>query len=216
MNTEDKNMTTHDLIKNLRELLPLGPQIAMLVNIAADRLEELQTLSNVGLSRLEAVIKERDEARFAANQWKADAERFVEQRNKISEDRDSLRMHLNEVIKERDKACAEVERLKKELEEIKRSLRESVETRNKNFEKLIEARAEVATLKDAVAAYETATVKQSLTVRPEPSRLEIAALFMTSSMHPTGGVTSTIGERMKWAIAVADALIAAAAARGAK
>jgi hypothetical protein len=27
-------------------------------------------------------------------------------------------------------------------------------------------------------------------------------------MHPTGGVTSTIGERMKWAIAVADALIA--------
>lgn len=44
--------------------------------------------------------------------------------------------------------------------------------------------------------------------RKEPSRLEIAAMFMTSIMHPTGGATSTIGERIDWSIAVSDALIA--------
>lgn len=43
-----------------------------------------------------------------------------------------------------------------------------------------EARAEVARLKDIVAAYEQATAEQSSAVRPEPSRLEIAARFFTT------------------------------------
>jgi len=38
-------MTTQDLIKNLRQLMPLGPQTATLVTAAADRLEELQRLN---------------------------------------------------------------------------------------------------------------------------------------------------------------------------
>jgi len=45
-----------------------------------------------------------------------------------------------------------------------------------------EARAEVEQLKDTVAAYEQATVNQQLTVRPEPSRLEIAAMIYADAL----------------------------------
>jgi len=67
------------------------------------------------------------------------------------------------------------------------------------------ARAEVAQLRDTVAAYEQATVKESLTVRPEPSRLEIAAMLMQSIYARQYGTPCEFH-----AIQKADALIAAA------
>jgi hypothetical protein len=67
MSTDDKNMTTQDLIKHLRQLMPLGPQIATLVAAAADRLQELQReLTEAILERYKTVaelIKQRDEAK---------------------------------------------------------------------------------------------------------------------------------------------------------
>ena len=71
-----------------------------------------------------------------------------------------------------------------------------------------EARAEVAQLKDAVAAYEQATVNQQLTVRPEPSRLEIAALLKAGWFANRDADFDRTDH--KWWIELADALIKAA------
>ena len=113
-------MTTHDLIKDLRQLLPLGPQIAMLVSEAADRLEDLQ--------------RERDEAR------------------------------------------AEAERLKQELH-------------------------------DTIESYKLNNLQPKNT-RPEPSRLEIAAIMMAANLSRETHQWETVEETL-WAIEQADALVAA-------
>jgi len=118
---------------------------------------------------------------------------------------------LEELERDRDKARAEAERLKMELEEIKRSLRESVETRNKNFEKLIKAGAEVERLKMERDLWQQiqrdeATINQQLTVRQEPSRLEIAALAMQGFIASSGFIIDIPKNSLEYA----DALIAAA------
>lgn len=88
---------------------------------------------------------------------------------------------IQKALKERDEARAEVEQLKQALHD---------------------ARLENS---GQAALYER-TVNQSFTVRPEPSRLEIAALLMAHSW-PHDGVYSII---CKKALDQADALIAAA------
>jgi chromosome segregation ATPase len=132
MNTEELNMTTQELIKNLRQLLPLGPQIAMLVSEAADRLEELQN--------------------------------------------------------ERDEARAEVERLKQELTE-------AIRERNKTVAELINQR-------DEQRVYNQFT----FTHRPEPSRLEIAAMAMQGMLASGDMIIDIPNTACKYA----DSLIAAA------
>jgi hypothetical protein len=71
-----------------------------------------------------------------------------------------------------------------------------------------EARDQVAQLKETVAAYEQATVKQSLTVCPEPSRLEIAAMLKAGWFANRDADFNATDH--KWWIEQADALIAAA------
>jgi hypothetical protein len=93
-NTDDKNMTTQDLIKHLRQLMPLGPQIATLVNVAADRLEELQRQND--LTQHDQLL------------WKLEQEAHTE-----------CRRDLALMIAERDKTRAEVERLNQKLHEAR-------------------------------------------------------------------------------------------------
>jgi hypothetical protein len=70
-----------------------------------------------------------------------------------------------------------------------------------------EARAEVRQLRATVAAYEQATVNQQLTVRSEPSRLEIAAMAMHGMLAASSFDTLRLSRS---ALEAADALIAAA------
>jgi len=92
------------------------------------------------------------------------------------------------------------------LEELKEKCNMHYETICELTRERNAARAEVAQLRDTVAAYEQATVKESLTVRPEPSRLEIAAMAMQGFIaSSTWGIT--IADR---SVDYADALIAAA------
>jgi hypothetical protein len=75
MNTDDKNMTTQDLIKHLRQLMPLGPQIATLVNVAADRLEELQRERDEARAQVERLKQKLHEARIENSGQAAQLER---------------------------------------------------------------------------------------------------------------------------------------------
>jgi hypothetical protein len=109
------------------------------------------------------------------------------------------------------------------LEELQRESAAMVNERNNTIQKTVdlavklchctnerdEARAEVAQLRDTVAAYEQAAVKQSLTTRPEPSRLEIAAMLMAGSFSREEVSSNFIGEA-RYSVLVADALVAAA------
>jgi predicted nuclease with TOPRIM domain len=75
MNTEELNMTTQDLIKHLRQLMPLGPQITTLVNVAAGRLEELQRVSDEARAEVERLKAELHEARIENSGQAAQLER---------------------------------------------------------------------------------------------------------------------------------------------
>ncbi len=103
--------------------------------------------------------------------------------------------------KESQKWIAERDKLGKELELFE--LKEHVKHLKRE---LNEARGEVDALKQIVAIYESTTVKQQLTVSPEPSRLEIAALLY-KGMLSSGYIW---GDPEKTALRSADALIAAA------
>ncbi len=102
------------------------------------------------------------------------------------------------LMEQRDKAREEVERLTNERDEWKKSAFEITQQANKTRDELTaerdEARAEVERLKDHIPA-------ATKMIRPEPSRLEIAAMFMA---RPEWGYTA--GQALK----VADLLIAAA------
>jgi hypothetical protein len=148
MNTEELNMTTHDLIKNLRQLMPLGPQIATMVTAAADRLEELQ--------REKVLLAE---AVCSGNS-----------------------IHAEKLVQERDEARAEVEQVKKGFND---------------------ALAEISSLLLSPAVSRTV-------VRPEPSRLEIAAMWISGFAGFNNFNTYTREHVIEQAFINADALIAAA------
>jgi len=123
---------------------------------------------------------------------------------------------IDKVANERDDARAEVETRKKALidavEQIEgmRTLRDTWYDRAKKYEKERDtAYAEVERLKtelhDTIDSYKLNNL-QPKTIRPEPSRLEIAAHLMAHSW-PYDGVFSIICSK---ALEQADALIAAA------
>jgi len=178
-------MTTQDLIKRLRNLGPLGKIMEELVIIAADRLEELHRLNDsmqvdrdlwikVGREKLEAVERERDEAR-------AEVERLVKERNQAQAEIMRLQAGFevhSKFAKERDEARADVERLKQKLHDAR-----------------IENSGQAAQLERT---------------RPEPSRLEIAAMLMGAHVYHLGLMYQE-GLTLRQACFIeADALIAAA------
>jgi hypothetical protein len=71
-----------------------------------------------------------------------------------------------------------------------------------------DARVEVVQLKDKIAAYEQVAVSQKVKVRPEPSRLEIAAMLLQGLLANPSTEGSLIHHYR--ALDQADALIAAA------
>ena len=75
---------------------------------------------------------------------------------------------------------------------------------NESKTELNYALSELHKLRDA------ATCKQALQVRPEPSRLEIAAMLVAGRLSSTVYVTEVKGTWIKYALDGADALIAAA------
>jgi len=104
-NTEDLNMTTQDLIKQLRELNLVGPVTNELILDAADRLADL-------LQRIE------HEQQRAASHY-AGVRRVLEDLRIAKEERDeylAAKIHgmnrVDELINERDDARAEVERVR--------------------------------------------------------------------------------------------------------
>jgi hypothetical protein len=125
---------------------------------------------------------------------------------------ESIFERLGRVTKERDEARAEVERLRKgwneSHDEVQRQkglyhdLCAVAETRMKERD---EARAEVDRLRR-----QPTTVIQQMTARPEPSRLEIAAHFAKSAWQNRQISEMRTSDQMRWALAQADALIAAA------
>jgi DNA repair exonuclease SbcCD ATPase subunit len=147
MTTQD--LITQDLIKHLRELMPLGPQIATLVTAAADRLEELQ--------------RERNEAR-------AEVERIRKASNEHH-------------IRERDDFDGEFKRLYAKIDPLKQALHE--------------ARIENSGL-----------AAQLERIRPDPSRLEIAAMLKAGWFANRDADFSVTDH--KWWVEQADSLIAAA------
>jgi uncharacterized coiled-coil DUF342 family protein len=117
-----------------------------------------------------------------------------------------------------DAAEARVEQLKQALEQAiaERTphdygiLKEEAQEMRKQRD---EARAELQLLKQERDLWQQiqrdkATVNQSLTVRPEPSRLEIAA--MTLAARSTSTFFRELNSEAQHALAAADALIAAA------
>lgn len=139
--------------------------------------------------RLDRVTTERDEARadvkrlWALNQTRveenekarAEVERLKQFQFDWNADADYLKAQTNLAFKQRDQAREELQLLKQE-----RDLWQQVQ-RNE------------------------ATAKESLTVRPEPSRLEIAATVMAGL-----GFFEDVTHDAKLALRAADALIAAA------
>ena len=154
MSTDDKNMTTQDLIKRLRNLGPLGKIMEELVIVAADRLEELQ--------------RELTEA--------------IRERNKTVAD----------LIKQRDEANAEVERLKQQLGD---------------HSKMTHADDLSVQMLTLISGMNAANAPQ---IRPEPSRLEIAAMLKAGWFANFDNPDALACPVPRWWIEQADALIAAA------
>ena len=134
-----------------------------------------------------------------------DAEKAYKLRKDAEIERDSLRdsmaLDMLELTQQRDEACAEAERLN--------------EQRDSAYEQVKHWAAETERLKQERDLWQQiqrdeATVKQQLTVRPEPSRLEIAAMLVASRFSSTLYVTEVKGTWINYALQGADALIAAA------
>jgi len=128
---------------------------------------------------------------------------------------------LAEAIKERDEARAELQLLKQERDlwqqiqrdearaEVKRlqaELDEEMEESAQRTHDLAKSRNEWR----ARCEIAEATVKQLLTVRPEPSRLEIAAMVAPAICHLGCGMDPEVNDFLAACVQVADALIAAA------
>jgi hypothetical protein len=75
MNTDDKNMTTQDLIKRLRSIMPLGPLTEEIHKTAADRLEELQRESDEARAEVGRLKQKLHEARIENSGQAAQLER---------------------------------------------------------------------------------------------------------------------------------------------
>jgi len=120
---------------------------------------------------------------------------------------------------ERDEARAEIERFNTELAQL-RAERDNANEREKegvrqlyalqkSLNHVLKTRDELRVERDLAQQLgrDTATVNQQLTVRPEPSRIEIAAMLLSGF---AASDTSVIHNKYNFVLTEADALIAAA------
>jgi chromosome segregation ATPase len=133
--------------------------------------------------------KQRDEARAEVEQWKWDYNRLSklcsDKVEHVTKDHDKARAEFNRLTKERDNALAEVEQLKQALHDAR--------LENSGQAALLERKQHIG--------------KVTEMVRPEPSRLEIAAMAMQGLLVSSEYPKSVIVTDAVWC---ADKLIAAA------
>jgi chromosome segregation ATPase len=206
-------MNTEDLIKQLRSALPLGPTMNELLKFAADRLEELQRANTNTLAEREHWFKK---AKKENEQWlKALAE--------LERTRQRLLHDLRVSKEERDEFLgAKIQGINRvdELEQNLRTEKSRADANHENYCEMLqrinavvkerdEARAEVERLKQALhdsRIENSGQAAQFERTRPEPSRLEIAAML----------VAAMCGSQYTWtnaeglALRKADTLIALA------
>jgi hypothetical protein len=144
---------------------------------AAERLEELQRANKNTLADLAVAIERRDDS-------------YAEIK--------TVRKELAQALAER--TPHDYGLLKGEVDNLKRELSEAIRERNKTVADLIKQRDE------ALKNQQPTTVVQQLTTRPEPSRLEIAAMLLAAMCGSQYTWTNAEG----LALRKADTLIAAA------
>lgn len=121
--TARRFMQTYREVSNRPALANLGSTKAMsLIALPEEELSEFLKENNVvdmTTRQLEQAIKERDEARKAAEQAKADASTAEQARAKMAEDMALLNARLNGAREDQERARESAEKLAAELEELK-------------------------------------------------------------------------------------------------
>jgi chromosome segregation ATPase len=196
---------TEELVKNLRDIIAGHRTIDGIPTdeliMAADRLEELQRLNDsmqvdrhlwikVGREKLHAAEKERDEALANVEVLKLNRDDWQAQANLDAVRREQLRQELHDARLENSGQAALLDESRAEVERVKKALHNAL--------------AEISRLEKITP------VVSRTTVRPEPSRLEIAAMILAAMC----GSTYIWAEAESVALKKADALIAAAAKGG--
>jgi hypothetical protein len=143
---------------------------------------------------------------------------------------EGIGLRFDELIQKRNDACAEIKRLEQELYDstnyyngIINRLRSDINERSDKLESQEEISRnlyyERGLLKAEVEYLKTQSISNGPNnhlpdtgkmVRPEPSRLEIAAMLVAGRFSNTTYVTKVSGDWIKYAFDGADALIAAA------
>ena len=159
--------STHDLVKDLRSSMPLGEIVKELVSEAANRIEELERANKNTLADLALAVAERTPHDYGLLKQEARYAREAEHKAK----------------EQRDKALDEVSRVTKCCEQGDLMLQKVKAERDKAQSELHKRLEEISILRWGESGdTQSTTVTQHLATRPEPSRLEIAAMCLQGMM----------------------------------
>lgn len=183
--------STHDLVKELRSYMPLGEIGKELVSEAADRIEELERANKNTLADLALAVAERTPHDYGL--LKQEARYAREAEHKAKEQRDKALDEVSRVTK----CCVQGDLM---LQKVKAEREEALAELHKRLE-------EISILRWGESGdTQQTTVTQHLATRPEPSRLEIAAMLLAAMC----GSQYTWSNAEGIALRKADTLIAAA------
>lgn len=184
--TARRFMQTYREVSNRPALANLGSTKAMsLIALPEEELSEFLKENNVvdmTTRQLEQAIKERDEARKAAEQAKADASTAEQARAKMAEDMALLNARLNGAREDQERARESAEKLAAELEELKaRPVDVAVETMV-DPEAIAKARAEaIAEMQDKLDKAKERQKKAEERAKESQAALELAKAQLQDS-----------------------------------
>jgi uncharacterized coiled-coil DUF342 family protein len=214
-------MTTEELIEKLKtELLVKLNAAWKQCDEARAEIDWFRKRDDASCDKIKKLTRERDDARAEVAQLRAERDEYC----------NNSRAHLYELLqantdlaKDRDAAKEDASRLRNQLNSIQKVISDAgfsevieplervtrlIQERDNAIYLADKAENEVARLKRDQT--KSATINQQLTVRPEPSRLEIAAMLVAGRFFNTTYVTKVSGDWIKYAFDGADKLIAAA------
>lgn len=208
LNSDYKNLQR--ALKNVERITKERDEIFEKGNIQYETICEITKQRNDAIAQAEKAYKLRKEAEIERDSLRdtmaLDILELTKQRDEARAEVERLNRELGKtidfgVIKERDEARSEVARLLKTLEEWTQVHTAEVER----------FKAENQRLKNLVGEMieEEAEGRSVSLTRPEPSRLEIAAMMMAANLSRETEQWDTYVEST-WAVEQADALIAAA------
>lgn len=194
-------MTTQEIVKQLKKHNENFPVSGTLYLNAAERLEALDRA-------LDLAVKERTPHDYGilADQRDEYQRMFSDAVKQVEKERaevDQLKHALHDARLENSGQAARIEELRAEVERLKLELSCALAAEDRAKKSRDEAWCKA---KEAEAEF--SIVNQQLTVRPEPSRLEIAAMFAASWVSNPAHDEATVDTQ--WWLQQADALIAAA------